>query len=327
MKRRQFITLIGGAVASWPLAARGQQAAIPVIGWIDTGARAQFADRVAGFMRGLAENGFVDGQNIRIEDRWAEGQYDRLPAMAADLVQRRVAVLVATGAVNATKAAIDATKAIPVVFANGGDPVKLGLVGSLNRPGANATGVSFFIGGLGAKRVELARTLAPEADNIAVLANPNNPVAAPELADIQAAGSSLGLNIVVLNAGNDAEIDAGFAVLAQKQIRVLLVNTDSFLSSRRARIAEKAAAQKIPAIYAQREFPLAGGLISYGTNLADGYRQAGVYAGRILHGAKPADLPIVLPTRFEMVINLKTAAALGLTIPPSLLGLADEVIE
>jgi putative ABC transport system substrate-binding protein len=211
---------------------------------------------------------------------------------------------------------LDATKAIPVVFANGGDPVKLGLVGSLNRPGANATGVSFFIGGLGAKRVELARTLAPEADNIAVLANPNNPVAAPELADIQAAGSSLGLNIVVLNAGNDAEIDAGFAVLAQKQIRV-----------RRARIAEKAAAQKIPAIYAQREFPLAGGLISYGTNLADGYRQAGVYAGRILHGAKPAELPIVLPTRFEMVINLKTAAALGLTIPPSLLGLADEVIE
>lgn len=245
LKRREFLGLIAGATAMGSRAARAQSSDMPVIGWMDTGARAQFADRVAGFMRGLAENGFVDGQNIRIEYRWAEGQYDRLPTMAADLVQRRVAVLVATGAVNATKAAIDASKTIPVVFANGGDPVKLGLVQSLNRPGGNATGVSFFIGGLGAKRVELARTLVPAVERIAVLANPNNPVAAPELTDIQAAGTSLGVNIVVLNASTDAEIDSGFALMAQKQSRALLVNTDSFLSSRRAAIAQKAAAQKI----------------------------------------------------------------------------------
>lgn len=327
MKRREFIGAIAGAAMVASGAARAQTGNTPVIGWIDTGARAQFADRVAGFLRGLAEAGFVDGQNLRIEDRWAEGQYDRLPGLAADLVQRRVSVLVATGAVNATRAAIEATRDIPVVFANGGDPVKLGLVTSLNRPGGNATGVSFFIGGLGAKRVELARSLMPEADTVAVLANPNNPVAGPEVTDIQAAGRSLGLNIAVFNASNDAEIDAGFAAIAERQIKVLLVNTDSFLSSRRARIVEKAAVQKLPAVYAQREFTVAGGLLSYGTNLAEGYRQAGVYAGLILKGKKPADLPILLPTKFEMVINLKTAAAQSLTIPPALLAGADEVME
>lgn len=326
MQRRQFLTLLGAASA-WPLVAQAQQPSMPVIGWIDTGTRNQFADRVAGFLRGLGEHGFVEGKNIHVEDRWAEGQYERLPGLAAELVQRRVAVLAATGAVNATKAAIDATKTIPIVFANGGDPVKLGLVPSLNKPGGNATGVSFFIGGLGAKRLEIIRSVAPEASVVAVLANPANPVAAPELTDIQEAGRTFGLEILVLNAGTDAEIDAGFATLAQRQVRALLVNTDSFLSSRRARISALAAAKGVPAMYAQREFVTAGGLMSYGTNLADGYRLAGAYVGRILKGSKPADLPVLLPTKFELVINLKTAKALGLTLPSALMTSADEVIE
>jgi putative ABC transport system substrate-binding protein len=327
MKRREFITLLGGAAVGPPLAARAQQPAMPVIGWIDSGTRALFAQRVAGFTRGLAAQDFVVGQNVTVEERWAEGQYERLPAMAAELVGRNVAVLAATGAVNATKAAIQATKTIPVVFANGGDPVALGLVPSLNRPGGNATGVSFFLGGLGAKRLEMMRTLAPSAATVAVLANPANPVAAPELADIEAAGRSLGLKVIVLNASTDAEIDAGFALIAQQQVPALLVNTDSFLSSRRERIVAAAARQSIPAIYAQREFLPAGGLMSYGTSIADGYRQAGVYVGRILKGAKPSELPVLLPTKFELVINLKTAKTLGIEIPAGLMTSADEVIE
>jgi putative ABC transport system substrate-binding protein len=298
-----------------------------VIGWIDSGTRAQFAQRVAGFMRGLASQDFVVGQNVSLEERWAEGRYERLPEMAAELVGRNVAVLVATGAVNATQAALQATKTVPVVFANGGDPVALGLVPSLNRPGGNATGVSFFLGGLGAKRMEMMRALAPGATAVAVLANPANPVAAPEVADIEAAGRALGLKIIVLNAGTDAEIDAGFALIAQQQVPALLVNTDSFLSSRRERIVAAAARQAIPAIYAQREFLPGGGLMSYGTSIADGYSQAGIYAARILKGAKPSELPVLLPTKFELVINLKTARALGLEMPPGLITSADEVIE
>jgi putative ABC transport system substrate-binding protein len=297
---------------------------MPVIGWIDSGTRAQFAQRV---MRGLEAQDFVVGQNIAVEERWAEGRYERLPAMAAELVERNVAVLAATGAVNATRAAIQATQKVPVVFANGGDPVALGLVPSLNKPGGNATGVSFFLGGLGAKRLEMSRALVPSATTVAVLANPANPVAAPELADIQMAGRSLGVGVVVLNASTDAEIDAGFALIAQQQVRALLVNTDSFLSSRRDRIVAAAARQAVPAIYAQSEFLSAGGLMSYGTNIADGYRQAGNYVGRILKGAKPSELPVLLPTKFELVINLKTAKTLGLEVPSGLLTSADEVIE
>jgi putative ABC transport system substrate-binding protein len=328
MKRREFILALGAAAAAtWSRPAFAQKTAMPVIGWIDSGTRALFAQRVAGFTRGLASQDFVVGQNVTIEERWAEGQYERLPAMAAELVQKNVAVLAATGAVNATKAAIQSTKTIPVVFANGGDPVALGLVPSLNQPGGNATGVSFFLGGLGAKRLEMMRTLAPGATTVAVLANPANPVAAPELADIEAAGRALGLKVIVLNAGTDAEIDAGFALIAQQQVPALLVNTDSFLSSRRDRITAAAARQSIPAVYSQREFLPAGGLMSYGTSIADGYRQAGVYVGRILKGAKPSELPVLLPTKFELVINLKTAKTLGIEIPPGLMTSADEVIE
>jgi len=327
MQRREFLGALGGAAAAWPLGARAQQPAMPVIGWLDTGARNQFADRVTAFQRGLGEHGFVNGKNIVIEERWAEGHYDRLPALAAELVQRRVTVLAATGAVNATVAAINATKTLPVVFGNGADPVKLGFVSSLNKPGGNATGVSFFIGELGAKRLEMMRAVAPTAGTVAVLANPNNTVSRPELTDIQAASQKLGLQILVLDGGTDAEIDASFAKMAQQGVRALLVNTDSFLSSRRDRIVALAASQAVPAIYAQREFPAAGGLMSYGTNLSDGYRLAGTYVGRILKGEKPADLPVLLPTKFELVLNLKTAKALGLTLPPSLLGSADEVIE
>jgi putative ABC transport system substrate-binding protein len=328
MKRRQFLSGFGAAAAtSWSRPTLAQRAAMPVVGWIDSGTRALFAPRVAGFTRGLASQDFVVGQNVTIEERWAEGQYERLAGMAAELVQKNVAVLAATGAVNATKAAIQSSKTIPVVFANGGDPVALGLVPSLNQPGGNATGVSFFLGGLGAKRLEMMRALAPGATTVAVLANPANPVAAPEVADIEAAGRALGLKVIVLNAGTDAEIDDGFALIAQQQVPALLVNTDSFLSSRRDRITGAAARQGIPAIYAQREFLPGGGLMSYGTSIADGYRQAGVYVGRILKGAKPSELPVLLPTKFELVINLKTAKALGIEIPPGLMTSADEVIE
>jgi putative ABC transport system substrate-binding protein len=327
MKRREFILGVGGAAVTWSRAAIAQKAAMPVIGWIDSGVRALFAERVAGFTRGLAAQDFVVGQNVTLEERWAEGHYERLPLMAAELVQRNVAVLAATGAVNATKAAIQATKSIPVVFANGGDPVALGLVPSLNQPGGNATGVSFFLGGLGAKRLEMMRALAPRATAVAVLANPANPVAAPEINDIEAAGRAFGLKIIVLNAGTDAEIDAAFALIAQQQVPALLVNTDSFLSSRRDRIVAAAARQSIPAVYSQREFLPAGGLMSYGTSIADGYRQAGVYVGRILKGAKPSELPVLLPTKFELVINLKTAKTLGIEIPAGLMTSADEVIE
>jgi putative ABC transport system substrate-binding protein len=327
MKRREFMTLLGGA-SVWPLAARAQQGAgTPVIGWIDSGARAQFGQRVAGFTAGLASQGFVPGQNVIIEERWAEGRYERLPVMAAELVKRGVAVLAATGAVNATKAAIEATNKIPVVFANGGDPVALGIVPSLSRPGRNATGVSFFLGGLGAKRLEIMRTLVPGVTRVAVLANPANPVAAPELDDIHAAGVALGVELLVLKAGTDAEIETAFAAIAQRQVRALLVNTDSFLSSRRERIVTAIAGLAIPAVYSQREFLSAGGLMSYGTNIADGYRQAGIYVGRILKGAKPSELPVVLPAKFELVINLKTARTLGLEVPAGLMTSADEVIE
>jgi putative tryptophan/tyrosine transport system substrate-binding protein len=316
MRRREFITLVGGAMAAsaaWPPALRAQQA---TIGWIDSGSREQFADRVAGFHRGLAEMGFAPGRNLIIEERWAQGQYERLPAFAAELVQRGITVLAATGAVNSSQAAIRVAGTVPVVFANGGDPVKLGLVASLNRPGGNATGVSFFIGGLGAKRLEMMRVLVPTAKTVGIIANPSNPVTGPEVADMQAASRQLGLEAVVFNVSSDPELEAAFAGVAQQQLRALLVNTDSFLSSRRDRIAAWVARQAIPTIYAQGEFTRAGGLMSYGTNLADGYRQAGVYVGRVLKGAKPDELPVLLPTKFETIINLKTAKMLGIEIPP-----------
>jgi putative tryptophan/tyrosine transport system substrate-binding protein len=327
MRRRAFITLFAAAATSsmaWPPALHAQQA---TIGWIDSGSREQFADRVAGFHRGLAEMGFAPGRNLVIEERWAQGQYERLPAFAAELVQRRITVLAATGAVNSSQAAIRVAGTVPVVSANGGDPVKLGLVASLNRPGGNATGVSFFIGGLGAKRLKMMRVLVPTAKTVGIIANPSNPVTGPEVTDMRAGSRQLGLEAVVFNVSSDPELEAAFAGVAQQQLRALLVNTDSFLSSRRDRIAAWVARQAIPTIYAQGEFTRAGGLMSYGTNLADGYRQAGVYVGRVLKGAKPDELPVLLPTKFETIINLKTAKMLGIEIPPTLLAQADEVIE
>jgi putative ABC transport system substrate-binding protein len=323
MRRRDLLAIL--ATAALPRAAHAQ--AVPLIGFVDSGAPGQFPDRLAGFRRGLAEIGFEEGRNLAVEYRWAEGKYDRLPALAAELAARPIAVLVATGAVNVTQAALAAAKTIPVVFANGGDPLKLGLVDSLSRPGGNATGVSFFIGTLGPKRVALLRELAPDAKQVGIIANPANPVTADEVREMQAAAQGLGMQASVLNVSTDADIEAAFAAVARERLTGLLVNTDSFLSSRRRSIVDLATKARLPTVYAHREFSAAGGLLSYGTDLADGYRQAGIYAGRVLRGVKPADLPVLLPTKFELVVNLKAAAALGIELPTRILSQADEVIE
>jgi putative ABC transport system substrate-binding protein len=327
MRRREFITLLGGAAAGWPLTVRAQQPAMPVIGFLDSGSPVAFAARVAAFRRGLNEVGYVEGQNVAIEFRWAEGQYDRLPAMAADLVRRQVVVIAATGSPNSAQAAQAATKSIPIVFANAGDPVKLGLVPSLKRPGGNATGVSYFNSPLGSKRLELVRKLVPTAKVIGFLVNPNNPNAESDTKDTEAAGGVIGAQIAVLKASSESDIDATFAAFAQQRPDALLVNTDAFFSSRNGQFAALAARYAIPTIYYWRDFVTSGGLVSYGADITDAYRLAGTYTGRILKGAKPAELPVLLPTKFELVINLKTAKALGLTVPPTLLALVDEVIE
>ena len=323
MRRREFIAALG-AVA-WHTAAGAQGR--PVIGYMDSGAPGQFADRIAGFHRGLQEEGFAEGRNVAIEWRWAEGKYDRLPELAADLVSRPISVLVATGAVNVTQAALASTKTIPIVFANGGDPVKLGLVPSLSRPSGNPTRVSFFIGALGEKRVALLRELAPTARRVGIVANPANPVTTAEVKDMAATARALGMDAVVLPVSTDADVDAAFRTISEQRLEALLVNTDSFLSSRRARIVALATEARLVTVYAHREFALAGRLLSYGTDLSDGYRQAGVYAGRVLKGAKPGDLPVLLPIRFEMVANMKAAAALGIELPAGVLSQANEVID
>jgi putative ABC transport system substrate-binding protein len=325
MKRRAFITLLGGA-AAWPLAARAQQPALPVIGYLNNGSPESDVPRLTGLRRGLSQTGFVEGRNLVIEYRWAGNQADRLPALAADLVQLRVAVIVSPGRV-ATLAAKAATTSIPIVFGVGADPVQLGLVASLNRPGGNLTGFNAFAIELGSKGLALLRELVPSTSTIGFLVNPNNPASEVTTRDVLAAAPVIGLKIEILKAGTDREIDAAFVSLVQARTGALLVSSDVFLNNRIEQIVALAARHAIPTMYAFREFAVAGGLISYGPSLIEQYRQVGLYTGRILKGEKPVDLPVIQATKFELVINLKTAKALGLQIPDRLLALADEVIE
>jgi ABC-type uncharacterized transport system substrate-binding protein len=326
MKRREFITLLGGAAAAWPLAARAQQAAMPVIGFLDPRSPDGMTERLRGFRQGLKDTGYVDGENVAIEYRWAEGQNDRLPALADELVRRRVAVIAAFGIV-AANAAKAATTTIPIVFAVAVDPVRLDLVASLNRPGGNLTGVNIFTTELVTKRLELLHELVPGAVRVAVLVDPAYPDTEVMVRDLAAAARAMGLQIQVFNATNSREINEAFASLVRERPDALFVGGEPFLNSRRVQLVNLASRHAIPATYALRDYAEVGGLMSYGPNIADAYRQAGVYAGRILKGAKPADLPVVQASKFELVINAETARLLGLTVPDKLLARADEVIE
>jgi putative ABC transport system substrate-binding protein len=327
MIRREFITLLGGA-AAWPLAARAQQRALPVIGYLDAGSPDTSRNRVQAFRKGLSETGYVEGQNVAIEYRWAEGQYDRLPDLATDLVRRRVTVIVTPLSTAATFAAKAATTTIPIVFSSSIDPVQAGFVPTLNRPGGNVTGFVTMNNEIGTKRLQLLHELIPAAARFAVLVNPATPlVAEPIIKDLQAAASAIGLPIEILAASTNRDIDAAFANLVQKRVDALLVSPDLFFSSRRAQILTLAARHVVPAIYAGREYAEAGGLMSYGPDISDTFRQAGIYTGRILKGEKPADLPVARPTKFELVINLQTARILCIDVPATLLAQADEVIE
>jgi len=321
MRRRDFIAGLSSA-AAWPVVARAQQAAVPVIGYLGV----QSADDVVPFLQGLKETGYVVGQNAAIEYRWAENQYDRLPALAADLVRRRVAVIVTVGA-PATVAAKAATTTIPIVFATGVDPVALGLVASLNRPGGNLTGHLDLTGELAPKRLQLLRELIPNAARFGVLIDPSAPSAPSVIADLQVGAASLGLQLVFVNARTDSDLEAAFATFSQQHVAAVLVGPSSFFNLRREQLAALAARHALPAIFPRLEFALAGGLVSYGTSIGYSDREVGIYTGRILKGEKPADLPVEQATKFELVINLKTAKALGLTIPETLLATADEVIQ
>ncbi|HVD83932.1 MAG TPA: ABC transporter substrate-binding protein [Bradyrhizobium sp.] len=325
MIRREFITLLGGAAAIWPLAARAQQPAMPLVGFVhnqDLGGRMHL---VEAFRRGLREAGFVEGRNVAVEYHSAESQPDRLRALVADLVRRPAAVIV--GNTLAMLAAKAATATVPIVFAGGSDPIELGLVASLDRPGGNVTGAQFFSGVLGAKRLELLRQLVPKATSIGLLVESNNPEAKAEQIDVQAAAQAMGTQLIVADLTNVRDIEPAFATLVQRRAGALLAGSGPFLSANRERLIALAAHHRLPASYSLREFVTAGGLMSYGTSISDAYRQAGIYAGQILKGDKPADLPVVRSTKFEFVLNLKTAQALGLVIPPTLLAIADEVIE
>jgi ABC-type uncharacterized transport system substrate-binding protein len=328
MKRREFITLLGGAAAAWPLRARAQQPAMPVVGYLNPYSLSGQSDRLRGFRQGLAETGYVEGVSLAIEHRWAEGQFDRLPALAAELAHRRVAVIAATGSIAAASAAKAATTTIPVVFVVAEDPVRVGLVASLAQPGGNLTGINFLSAELVAKRLELLRELAPGTARVAVLVNPVNAInTETTLRDVQTAARSIGLQIQVFNASTSGEINTAFASLGRERPDALFVGGDAFFNTRRVHLVNLASRHALPAAYAERVFPEIGGLMSYGTDIVDAYRQVGSYAGRILKGAKPSDLPVVQATKFELVINAESARMLGLTVPPSLLAITDEVIE
>jgi ABC-type uncharacterized transport system substrate-binding protein len=321
MKRRDFITLLGG-VAAWPLAARAQQ--MPVVGFVRSTSLAASTQFIAAFREGLKEAGFVEGQNVAVEYRHADDQMDRLPALTADLLRRPVAVIV--GNSPSARAAKAATTTVPIVFASGGDPVRDGLVASLNRPGGNVTGVVFFSGVLGAKRLELLRQLVPHATTIGMLANPGTETEA-ERSDVEAAAKAIGQQLIILDVASVRDIETAFATFVQRRVGAVLVGAGAFLFSNRERVLAPTVRHALPAGYSQREFVTDGGLMSYGSSQSDTYRQAGVYVGRILKGEKPADLPVMQSTKFEFVINLTTAKTLGLEIPPTLLAIADEVIE
>jgi len=326
--RREFITLLGGAAAAWPLAARAQQSAMPVIGFIGAGALDNYVLYLAAFRKGLAETGFVEGQNVAIEYRWAEGQYERMAQLADDLVRRRVAVIAVPGSPPGARAAKAATSTIPIVFSVGDDPVRSGLVTSISRPGGNATGINFLTGEVVAKRLALLHELLPGAARVAAFINPADASRAEVLREeVEVAARTVGMQLQILNPTTNREIDAAFGALVRERADALFVGPDAFYNSRRVQLANMAARHVLPTAFAVREYVDAGGLMSYGTSLADMYREVGAYCGRILKGAKPSDLPVLQSTKFELVINAQTARMLGITVPPSLLARADEVIE
>jgi len=327
MWRRDFVSLVGGATVSWPLAPRAQQRAMPVIGFLSSRSPRESEPAVAAFGRGIGEAGYVEGQNVAIDFRWEEGRYDRLPALATELVKMKPAVMVAAGGEPSAFAAKAATKTVPIIFVIGDDPVRLELIATFNRPGGNATGVSLMASALGSKRLELICELVPDAGTVGLLVNPNNVTAEAHTQDVQAAAKALGRKLLVLRAGSESEFEASFATLKQSGGGALVVENDPFFDSQREKLVALAAGHAIPTIYHVHEYPAAGGLLSYGPSLVDAYHLLGVQTGRVLKGEKPADMPVQQPTKFELAINLKIARALGLTVPPSILARADEVIE